>query len=160
MPVYSMQKLITQARTLAKDYRQMTGKVLPGISNEIAENDAASLLGLTLCDDRTTGYDAKDPDGKRIQIKARTIFDKSKTGQRIGQIKIDREWDSVVLVLLDEDYEPFEIYEADRATLMEVIDKPGQDKKKRGALSVARFRNIAFLRWTREHGLDSEVWEN
>lgn len=160
MSVYSMQKLITQARMLARDYRQTTGKVLPGISNEIAENDAANLLGLTLCDDRTKGHDALDSEGKRIQIKARTIFDESKTGQRIGQIKIDQEWDCVVLVLLDENYEPFEIYEANRPTLMEVIDKPGSDKKKRGALSVARFRNIAVLRWTREHGLESEVWEN
>jgi len=149
-----MQKLISQARMLAKDYRLATGKTLPGISNEIAENDAAHLLSLTLCEDRSKGFDAIDADGKRIQIKARTIFDDARTGQRIGQIKSNQTWDSVVLVLLNEDYEPFEIYEADRETLIEVIDKPSQNQKKRGALSVARFKIIGELRWTKEDGLE------
>lgn len=154
MAIYSMQKLISQARTLAKEYRQATGKTLPGISNEIAENDAAHLLGLTLCEDRSKGYDALDAEGKKIQIKARTIFDDSKTGQRLGQIKSNQEWDSIVLVLLNEDYEPFEVYEADREELLEVIDKPSKSQKKRGALSVARFRIIGELRWTKEDGLE------
>jgi hypothetical protein len=155
MAIYSMQKLISQARILARDYRQATGKTLPGISNEIAENDAAHLLGLTLCDDRSQGFDATDANGKKIQIKARTIFDDSKTGQRIGQIKSNQSWDSVVLVLLNEDYEPFEIYEAEREVLIEVIDKPSQNQKKRGALSVARFKIIGELRWTIEEGLEN-----
>lgn len=154
MAIYSMQKLISQARVLAKEYRLTTGKALSGISNEIAENDAAHLLGLTLCEDRSQGFDALDADGKKIQIKARTIFDDSKTGQRIGQIKSNQTWDSVVLVLLNEDYEPFEIYEAERDELIELIDKPSKNQKKRGALSVARFRIIGTLRWTKEDGLE------
>ncbi len=154
MAIYSMQKLISQARILARDYRKATGKTLPGVSNEIAENDAAHLLGLTLCDDRSQGFDAVDADGKKIQIKARTIFDDSKTGQRIGQIKSNQTWDSIVLVLLNEDYEPFEIYEAEREELIEVIDKPSQNQKKRGALSVARFKIMGELRWTPEEKLE------
>jgi len=99
-------------------------------------------------------FDALDAEGKRVQIKARTIFDDSKTGQRIGQIKSNQAWDSVVLVLLNDDYEPFEIYEAEREELMELIDKPSQSQKKRGALSVARFKIISALRWTKEDGLE------
>ena len=46
--VYSVDKLIEQARQLATDYKKMTGKPLPGVSNEIAEHDACKLLDLSL----------------------------------------------------------------------------------------------------------------
>lgn len=160
MPVYSVDKLIGQARKLAADYREATGKTLPGVSNEIAEHDAAVLLNLELCNDRSQGYDAVGQDGQRVQIKGRTIFDESKSGQRIGQIKLNQEWDRVVLVLLDERYEPFEIYQADRSELLEYIDRSSQPQKKRGALSVARFRIIGTRVWTRDYDMEDEVWEN
>ncbi len=160
MPVYSVDKLIGQARKLAADYRESTGKTLPGVSNEIAEHDAAVLLNLELCSDRSQGYDAVGKDGRRVQIKGRTIFDESKSGQRIGQIKLNQDWDRVVLVLLDERYEPFEIYQADRNELLEYIDRSSQPQKKRGALSVARFRIIGTRVWTRDQGMEDEVWEN
>ncbi|MCU7855483.1 MAG: hypothetical protein KZQ79_07300, partial [Candidatus Thiodiazotropha sp. (ex Lucinoma borealis)] len=108
------------------------------------------------------GYDAIDPTrgDKHIQIKSRTIFDESKSGQRIGQLKLDRDWDSVVLVLMDEEYEPYEIYEAERDDILEFVDKSSSSRAKRGAMSVARFKIIGRLTWTRESGLESEVWDN
>jgi hypothetical protein len=151
--VYSVEKLIAQARKLATDYRLATGKTLAGISSEIAEYDACQLLGLELCPDRGQGFDALTRTGKRIQIKGRSIFDESRSGQRIGQIKMNQPWDSLVLVLLNQNYEPYEIYEADREELLEVVDRPSASQKKRGALSVARFRIIGRLIWTREQGL-------
>lgn len=152
MSVYSVEKLIAQARKLATDYRLATGKTLAGISSEIAEYDACQLLGLDLCPDRARGFEALTRAGKRIQIKGRTIFDESRSGQRIGQIKVNQEWDSLVLVLLDQNYETYEIYEADREELLDYIDRPSVSQKKRGALSVARFRIIGRLVWTREEG--------
>lgn len=164
MSVYSIDKLIVQARRLASDYRRATGKSL-GISTEIAEHDASTLLNLELCEQpRTAGYDAigkGEREGKRIQIKGRVIFDESKSGQRIGQLKIDKEWDSVVLVLMDEEYEPYEIYEAEREDIEEVWDKASASKRtKRGAMSVARFKIIGRLVWSRENGPEDEVWDN
>ncbi len=138
------------------------GKPLPGISNEIALHDAMRLLRLKQVE-ATGGYDAIDParDDLRVQIKSRTIFDESKTGQRIGQIKVDQEWDAVVLVLMDDDYEPYEIYEADRDDLLEFMDQSTSNRAKRGALSIARFKIIGRLVWSREEGqIDSEVWDN
>jgi len=160
--VYAVDKLIGQARQLAADYRRTMGKPLPGISNEIAGHDAMRLLNLMPKTEDVGGYDAIDAaqDNKRIQIKSRTIFDESSSGQRIGQIKVDQPWDSVVLVLMDENYEPYEIYEAEREDLLEFIDKSSSSRAKRGALSVARFKIIARLAWTREEGLESEVWDN
>ncbi|MGH8551064.1 MAG: DUF6998 domain-containing protein [Methylococcales bacterium] len=157
MSVYSVEKLIAQARKLAADYRSATGKTLAGISSEIAEYDACQILGLELYPDRGRGFDALTRTGKRIQIKGRTIFDELRPGQRIGQIKVHQEWDSLVLVLLDQNYETYEIYEADREELLEFIDRPSASQNKRGALSVARIRIIGRLIWTREEGLIDNI---
>lgn len=162
MSVYAADKLIGQARLLAAEYRRTMGKPLPGVSNEIALHDAIRLLRLEPAEANAGGYDATDParDNLRVQIKSRTIFDESKTGQRIGQIKVDQPWDVVALVLMDEDYEPYEIYEATRDELLEFMDQSSSNRAKRGALSIARFKIIGRLAWTREDGLEPEVWDN
>ncbi len=155
MKVYAADKLIAQARQLAADYRRAMGKPLPGISNEIAEHDAINLLNLEPKPEGVLGYDAVDPQNgnRRIQIKSRTIFDETKTGQRIGQIKMEQEWDSVVLVLMNKEYEPYEIYEAVRSDLEESANKSSSNRAKRGALSIARFKIIGRLIWSKEDGL-------
>ncbi len=161
MNLYAADKLIAQARILAAEYRRTMGKPLPGISNEIAEHDAIRLLQLEPRSEGEGGYDAIDParGGKRIQIKSRTIFDESKSGQRLGQMKLDKEWDSVVLVLMDDNYEPYEIYEAERDDILDAAD-PSSNRAKRGAMSVARFKIIGRLAWTRENGREPDVWDN
>ena len=163
MSVYAADKLIGQARQLAAEYRRTMGKPLPGISNEIAVHDAIRLLQLQPVEDNDSGgYDAIDPsrDDKKIQIKSRTIFDERKSGQRIGQIKMEQTWDSVVLVLMDEDYEPYEIYEAERDELLRASERSSSNRARRGALSVARFKIIGRLAWDRDNGLEAEVWDN
>ena len=158
---YAADKLITQARQLAAEYRRTMGKPLPGISNEIAEHDAMRLLGLESESNPEAGWDARDPEsGRRVQIKSRTIFDESKSGQRIGQIKISQAWDSVVLVLMDEDYQPYEIYEALREDLEEFVGESSSNRARRGAMSVARFKIIGELVWDSANGRLGEVWEN
>jgi hypothetical protein len=162
MSLYAASKLISQARQLAAEYRRTMGKPLPGISNEIALHDAITLLQLEPVADNQGGYDALDParGDRKVQIKSRTIFDETKSGQRIGQIKVEQDWDTLILVLMDEQYEPYEIYEADKDELIEFIDKSSSSRAKRGALSVSRFKIIGRLIWTREEGLDAEVWDN
>lgn len=163
--VYSIEKLIAEARRLAAEYRKATGKSLGGLSSEIAEFDAARLLDLELCGDRSGGYDAIGCGaraGKRIQIKGRAVFDEKKAGHRIGQLKTEQEWDSLVLVLMDDQFEPSEIYEAARADVLAAVALAGAGaRSKRGAMSVARFKNIARLVWTRERGpVDDGVWDS
>ena len=165
MTVYSVDKLISEARRLAADYRRATGKTMPGISIEIAQNDAARLLDLELINDPQLGYDALGRgrrEGRKIQIKGRVIFDEGKSGHRIGQLKTESDWDTVLLVLMDEDYEPFEIYEAERDEILEAMDAgDNQRRNRRGALSVSKFKNISELVWTREEGeLADLVWDN
>lgn len=150
MSVYSTEKLVSEARRLAAEYKKATGKAL-GISGEIAEFDAASILNLELCDDRSKGYDAigkGEREGKRFQIKGRAIFDEQKAGQRIGQLKTDQEWDAVILVLMNEDYEATQIFEANRDTVLEALNEAvSSNRKKRGAMSIAKFKKIAKLVW-------------
>ena len=150
MSVYSTEKLVSEARRLAAEYKKATGKAL-GISGEIAEFDAASILNLELCDDRSKGFDAigkGEREGKRFQIKGRAIFDEQKAGQRIGQLKTDQEWDAVILVLMNEDYEATQIFEANRDTVLEALNEAvSSNRKKRGAMSIAKFKKIAKLVW-------------
>lgn len=158
---YAADKLIAQARVLAAEYRKTMGKPLPGISSEIAEHDAVRLLGLESKASDAGGWDAIDPaNDDRVQIKSRTIFDESKGGERIGQLKMNQEWDAVVLVLMDENYEPYEIYRAQREDLAAALDKAGSNRAKRGAMSVARFKIIGELVWDAVGGAQDEVWDN
>ena len=165
MGLYSVDKLLTEARRLAAEFRRTTGKPLPGVSGEIAEHDAARLLNLEVCTVKQGGYDAigrGSREGKCIQIKARVIFDEEKSGQRVGQLKLEQDWDSVLLVIMDEDYEPYEIFEADRDEILDAMEDAGKSaRKKRGAMTVARFKIISRLIWTREEGeIDDEIWDN
>jgi len=158
---YAVDKLIAQARQLAADYRRTMGKTLPGISNEIAEYDVMRLLELQPDTHAESGWDAVDPEtGRRVQIKSRTIFDESKSGARIGQLKMNQAWDSVVLVLMDDNYEPYEIYEALREDLAEFAEASGSGRAKRGAMSVARFKVIGELVWDRVNGRQEGLWDN
>jgi len=165
MSIFATEKLISEARRLAAEYRRAMGKPL-GISAEIAEFDAARLLDLELCNPRQGGYDAigRGPrEGRRIQIKGRAVFDEKKGNPRIGQLKLDQEWDSVMLVIMDENYEPVEIYEADRATIEEDLARQKNSKRaKRGAMSVARFKALAKMVWNCVDGVvdDDAPWEN
>ncbi len=162
MALYAADKLIAQARALAAEYRRTMGKPLPGIGNEVAEHDARRLLCLDAAPADAGGYDAIDParDGKRIQIKSRLITDDARSSPRIGQIRLEQEWDSVVLVLLDEDYRPTEILELDRDELLEYVDRSSSARVRRGVLSVARFRAIGRLLWSAENGREGELWSN
>ena len=146
--LYSVDKLTAEARRLAADYRRATGKALP-LSGEIAVNDAMRLLKLEEPTQGQGGYDAirRSPSGpRRVQIKGRVVFDETKHAPRIGQLKIDQSWDEIILVLMDEDYEPSEIYCADRTAIETALgSKPAN---KRGAMTVAQFKIIGKLVWS------------
>jgi hypothetical protein len=150
MNAYSIEKLMAETRRVAADYRRATGKALP-VSGEIAIYDAIQLLGLEAAEQNAAGYDAIRHLGDtriRIQVKARVMFAEHRTDQRIGQLKLEQDWDSVVLVLMNENYEPEEIYEAARDEILPVLDESKNSaRSKRGAMSVARFKNIGRRVW-------------
>ena len=63
---------------------------------------------------------------------------------------------------MDAEFEPVELYEAQRQDLMNALaDSQESKRNKRGALSVAKFKALGRLVWTREEGvIADEVWDN
>src|SRR5262245_19299148 len=136
-------KVLGNAKRLAQEYRRLTGKPL-GITGEVAEYEAARILGVELTPARQAGYDAverKNGQTRRLQIKGRCLLDDCKPGQRLGSIRVEKEWDAVLMVILDQDFEAVEIYEAERAAIVPVLAAPGSKaRNERGALPVSKFK--------------------
>ena len=147
LPLKTIQDVIQTATTVAKRSRQLTGKPL-GITGEIGEVLGADLLGLDLADARQAGYDAISKDGRRVQIKARCILSSSKRSQQVGSIRLDHEWDTVALILMNEDFEALSIYEATRPAIEAALEAPGSKaRNERGSLAVSKFKSIATRVW-------------
>lgn len=141
-----IEEILSEVKILATKYKKLTGKPL-GVTGELAEYNAAKLLGLKLEKARTAGYDATDAD-KKIQIKGRCFAEKPKPGQRLGSIRLDHEWDSVLLVLMNEDFDVLEMWEATRPEVEKAIATPGSKaRNERGALAVSNFKKIGQKIW-------------
>lgn len=151
IPLHQIAPLIEQARAVARAYMDLTGKPL-GITGEVAEFEAARLLNLQLVDARQPGYDAINGQD-RIQIKGRAVANPKKCArQRVGSINLKKEWDRVVLVLMDQSFITFEIWEASRADIEAALTKPGSKaRNERGALSVSQFRGNAKCGWKQQY---------
>lgn len=128
-------KLLGEVKALAREYYELTGRPL-GITGEIAEYEAGRLLDVTLAPVRQQGYDAvrTSADGgvEKLQIKGRCLLPGAKPGQRIGSIRLDRDWDAVLLVTLDEHYEAEEIHEAARPAIKKRSRRPVQRRATSG----------------------------
>lgn len=142
--------LLAEVKELAREYCELTGKPL-GVTAEIAEYEAARRLNLDLAPARMPGYDAtrSTPEGvQHLQIKGRCILPGFKPGQRIGKINLEKPWDAVLLVLLDERFEPTEIYEADRPAVAAALSAPGSKaRNERGQMAVSQFKSIGHTVW-------------
>lgn len=163
MTLYQVDKLMSEARRIAAEYRKATGKVL-GISSEIARHDAARLMNLELTDNAALGWDAIGHgvrEGKRVHIKGRAVFDEHKSGQRVGQLNTEQEWDNVMVVIMDEEYEPIEIWEAAHDDILQELTGSDSKRARRGMMSLAKFKIIGQLVWTRDDGeVQDEIWDN
>jgi hypothetical protein len=148
-------KLLGRLKVLAGEYYELTGRTLLGVADEIAEYEAAVRLpGVELAPARDRGYDAIRRLACRdqlLQIKGRRVLVGATSRQRTGSIELDKEWDSVLLVLLDDHYEATAIYEADRRALTEAISD--SRSRERGQLSVSKFRSIGQRIWANETGV-------
>jgi hypothetical protein len=149
----SVLEILREAKKLAQRYRATTGKPL-GITGEVAEYEAARILGIELTPARQAGYDAietKNGVVRRLQVKGRCLLPDRKPGQRVGSIDIGKEWDAVLLVLLDEHFDALEIHEAARADVLKALAEPGsRARNERGALGVSKFKRIAKMRSCRD----------
>jgi hypothetical protein len=143
-------KLLHDVKPIARRYYEITGRPL-GITGEIAEYEAVRLLGLELSPVRQPGYDAirNGENGvQRVQVKGRLLTPSTKRGGRLGAINLKKPWDVVILVLLDESFEPTALYEADRPAIRDALEAPGSlARNARGQLSVSKFKSIGRRVW-------------
>ncbi len=157
MPLYSIDKLINETRKLAAEFKRTTGTMLP-VSGEIARYDVARQLDLTLSEDRNCGYDAignNKREGLRVLIKSRVIGDMVKPGHRIGQLNPNGNWDVVILSLMNNEFEALEMYQLTHDEALDALSSDNEKRSKRGAISVAKFKIISELVWTKEQGVEN-----
>lgn len=113
-------------------------------------------MGVELTPARQEGYDAVEQVNgiaRRLQIKGRCLLDNCRPSQRLGSIRLEKEWDSVLMVLLDQNLDAFEIHEAGRPAIAAALTTPGlKARNERGALDVRKFKAISKLRWRRQVG--------
>jgi len=87
----------------------------------------------------------------RLLIKKRCILPNCKSGRRRGSIDFEKDFDSVLLVLLDENFDATAICEADRQNVLAALSTPGSKARHgRGAYGVAKFKTIRRLCWPAE----------
>lgn len=142
--------LIAEAKRLAIDYYELTGRPL-GITGEVAEYEATRLLNLVLAEVRAPGYDAIERTQagvKRVQIKGRRRTSPKAAWGRMGAVDLTKEFDAVMLVLLDERYEAVEIWEAPRQVIEAHLTAPGsRARNERGQMATQAFVRLATKRW-------------
>ncbi|MGZ7090733.1 MAG: hypothetical protein ACXVKH_14790, partial [Candidatus Angelobacter sp.] len=96
------------------------------------------ILGVELTPARQAGYDAIEETGgtvRRLQIKGRCLLPNCKPGQRLGSIDVKKDWDAVMMVLLNENFDAMEIHVAERDAVLAALSAPGsRSRNERGAL--------------------------
>ena len=140
--------LLSEAKRIAAEFYKLTGKPL-GVTGEVGEFEAARIMNLTLAEAREAGFDAIDTSGRKIQIKARCVdHSRNFASKRIGSIKVEHEWDAVLLVLMTLEYEAFELWEAKRPVVVAALRAPGSKaRNERGSLSISKFKQLGECVW-------------
>ena len=146
-----LRELKRDAKSLASKYYALTGRPL-GIVGEIAEMEAAELLGLKLADARAPGFDAyRSRDGvtDRIQVKGRAVDPRDRYRGRCPSIKCGDQFDHAVVVLLDRlTLDVLEIWEATEAAVQARLAAPGsKSRNERGSMGLSQFKSIAQRIW-------------
>ena len=146
-----LKQLKADAKALAVRYYQLTGKPL-GITGELAELEAAELLGLELTDARMPGFDAyrqRNGGSERIQIKGRAVDASDRYRGRCPSIKCGDQFDFVLTVLMDRTtLDVLEIWEASEADVDARLKAPGSKaRNERASMGLSQFKSIAKKVW-------------
>ncbi len=86
--------------------------------------------------------------GTKTGVLTRSLADSSKPGQRVGAIRLEHDWDSVILVLMDDVFTVKEMWEAYRPEVTYALLAPGsKSRNERGSLSISKFKQIGRKVW-------------
>jgi hypothetical protein len=68
----------------------------------------------------------------------------------LGSLDVEKQWDVVLMVLLDDDFEATAIYEASHEAVIAALTAPGSKaRNERGTLAVSKFKAIGQRVWQR-----------
>jgi len=140
--------IIELIKPLAAEYYELTGKPF-GVTGEIGEAEAATILGMELAPARTKGYDALRGEQK-VHIKSRAPDPKVKQLGRMSRIDTTKLCHTVMLVILDHrTLDAKEIREAPFEVVVKELGKTPSKARVRGQLAVSSFKSIASHAWKR-----------
>lgn len=129
-------QLIENIIGLSLEYKRRFGKSL-GITGEVGEYKTSRLLNLKRAPGNINeGFDATDPEGQRVQIKARIY---SRNSERTSAFT-NFNFDYAILTLLSEEYEITEIFKASCGDIQKKIE---EQTYKRPAISIRDFIKIS-----------------
>lgn len=142
-------EILPDIKRLAQEYKLLTGRPL-GVTGEVAEIEVTHLLGLTLADVRQPGFDAYEYIGTRkvrYQIKGRCSGDGASKSQRLSRLRVETEWDALLVAQLDSALQVQSIYEVSRDRIERALTSSNSKALARGALSLSVAKRLGFLRW-------------
>ncbi len=146
--------LIQSVVELATQYEKMMDhKRKLGITGEIGEVKACYKYHMRLMlDSQSAGYDAIDNEEKKVQIKTR----RSELGKKLtNQTRLSsfsrHEFDYCLLLLLDKDYDIYEIWKAEAPALDSVIEN-----HKRRNPPLASFRRVGEKIFDKKNNVKSK----
>jgi len=129
-------QLIENIIDLSLEYKRRFDKNL-GITGEVGEYKASRMLKLKRAEGNINeGFDAIDPNGKKVQIKTRIYLHNSERTSAFTNFGFDY----ALLVLLSDKYEIVEIYKARRKDIQNKIESQSY---KRPALTIRDFKKIS-----------------
>ena len=135
----SLDALVDSLVSASEEYNSAIGRSLP-ISTQLGQLFAAKIMGYDIVTGPGIGYQGikRDDNGKdiRLNFMVKLTSSKRKSGPLNG-LRLDREWDSVVIVMLSGDREVQSIYELSRSTIRELSTKQRRDLSKISVDEVA-----------------------
>lgn len=141
-------ELISDGVRFAARFYRKTGRRV-NITSEMGVLVASRELCLQLPRAVDPGYDALDMSGVRLCVRARIVADRRMYGPIcINGLRFADAWDAVLLVLLDDSYEPVSMLRAERPDLEAVLLGSRQRKDlTRPAFSLATFQRAGRVVW-------------
>lgn len=127
-------------------FEALTGKQL-NITGIVGEVLVAKKYNLELVvNDINSGFDALDSEGKKVQIKTRRV--NSKKSNLLSKMSISNEanYNYTLLIILDKEYNPKEIYRAEKEQISSHFDRINAKRKvKRNTMSISQFKKFGKL---------------
>jgi hypothetical protein len=151
-PAMTDAEVMEALRLMAPLLYRVTDFATRGALGYIAEYDACRLLGLTKAPALSSGYDAIDAAGRKLEIKAYTLDpgqDRPPPGGLVSRINVDAPTDAVLLVIYDQEAHLVEIRETPMSEVRTYLSATNSSARKDGRMRARALYDRGIMRWSR-----------